>query len=540
MSIHSRNTLRTGLVRADTAAAVGRLSTWMVRRLHALLARTDAAAAAALSAVRPAFAGSAMGVCGAALTVAFAAVSSLVPWLASPIAAQSAADLSPEVQQFVSVDAPVVALTHVQLVDGTGAAPVDDQTVVIEDGRITAVGPSGDVDVPDGAEVLDLTGHTVIPGLIGLHDHTFYTTSGRTVQLSFSAPRLYLASGVTTIRTTGSYAPYVELNMQQAIDAGEVPGPRMHVTGPYITGTGGGQIMSEVATPEDARRVVAYWAEEGATWFKAYTRISRAELAAAIEEAHERGLKVTGHLCSVSFQEAVALGMDNLEHGFFTNSDYVQNKEPDTCPAGMNSVNADVDIASPEVQATIRAMVENDVALTSTLAVYELYVPQRPPLEQRVLDALAPAAREEYMAARKQIAAEAETSLMPRIFSKAQAFERAFYEAGGLLAAGVDPTGNGGALPGFGDQRNYELLLEAGFTPVQAIQVMSANGAKVLGVDDRLGSVEAGKLADLVVIDGDPVASPAEIRNITIVFKDGVGYDSAKLIKSVEGLVGIR
>jgi hypothetical protein len=129
---------------------------------------------------------------------------------------------------------------------------------------------------------------------------------------------------------------------------------------------------------------------------------------------------------------------------------------------------------------------------------------------------------------------------MPAVFRNAQAFELAFVRAGGLLGAGVDPTGNGGALPGFGDQRNYELLIEGGFTPVEAIQIMSLNGARILGNDDELGSVEAGKVADLVVIDGDPVARPEEIRNVVTVFKDGVGYDAVRLIESVDGMVGVR
>ena len=129
---------------------------------------------------------------------------------------------------------------------------------------------------------------------------------------------------------------------------------------------------------------------------------------------------------------------------------------------------------------------------------------------------------------------------MADLFPRAQAFEYAFFKAGGLLAAGVDPTGNGGALPGFGDQRNYELLLEAEFTPAETLQIMTLNGARVLGVDADLGSVEVGKIADLVVIDGDPVARPAEIRNVVTVFKDGVGYDSKKLIDSVSGLVGLK
>lgn len=129
---------------------------------------------------------------------------------------------------------------------------------------------------------------------------------------------------------------------------------------------------------------------------------------------------------------------------------------------------------------------------------------------------------------------------MPEVFRKAQEFELAFARAGGLLAAGVDPTGIGGALPGFGDQRNYELLLEAGFTPVEAIQVMSLNGARILGIDGELGSIAQGKRADLVVIRGNPIATPAEIRNVTVVFKDGIGYDSAKLIEAVKGQVGVR
>ncbi|MGH9391696.1 MAG: amidohydrolase family protein, partial [Vicinamibacteria bacterium] len=149
-------------------------------------------------------------------------------------------------------------------------------------------------------------------------------------------------------------------------------------------------------------------------------------------------------------------------------------------------------------------------------------------------------AREEYLVQRKEIAAAAKESVMKDIVPRAQAFEHAFYRAGGLLAAGVDPTGNGGALPGFGDQRNYELLLEAEFTPSEALQIMTLNGARVLGVDKDLGSIAPGKIADLVVIEGDPVARHADIRNVVTVFKDGVGYDSKKLIASIEGLVGIQ
>ncbi len=458
---------------------------------------------------------------------------------ALPCAAQPADTLSDAVRQFVEVGEPTVALTGVQVVDGTGSPAASGRTILIRDGRIAAVGPDAEVDIPGGARVLALDGHTVVPGFVGLHDHTFYMTRGRRVQLNFSAPRLYLASGVTAIRTTGAFSPYSELNLKRSIQDGQEIGPRMFITGPYLSGAGAMSQMFQVSTPEDARRVVAYWADEGVDWFKAYTRIGDEELAAAIDEAHRRGVKVTGHLCSVSFREAVALGIDNIEHGFFTNSDYVPDKQPGVCPPGVRQSLLEVDLEGEEVAATIREMVEQGVAMTSTLPVYELAIPNRPPLEQRVLDMLAPGARDEYLQSRADVASR-DDAPMAELFPKAQAFERMFVEAGGLLAAGVDPTGMGGALPGYGDQRNYELLLESGFSPEQVIRIMSLNGARVLGEDERFGSIEPGKLADLVVIDGDPVRRAAEIRNVTLVFKEGVGYDAPALAESVRGLVGLR
>jgi hypothetical protein len=447
---------------------------------------------------------------------------------------------SPNVQRFISVDAPTVALTHVRLVDGTGAEPGEDRTVLISQGRISAVGPSASVRLPDGAKVMDLSGHTVIPGIVGLHDHTFYTTNLRSVQSNTTAPLLYLGSGVTTIRTTGSHSPYAELNLRRLINTRQIAGPRMHIAGPYLTGGEGTGSMHKVNTPDAVRRVVDYWAAEGVTWLKFYTDVSREVLGAAIKQAHKRGVKVTGHLCSVSFREAVALGIDNVEHGLFVNTDFDPEKRPDFCPPDALAKLAGLDVGGGEAKTTIREMVAGKVPMTSTLAVFELFVPNRPPLEPRVLEAMAPDVKAEYLTSRARLGEAGAFSISPEVFRNAQQFELAFVRAGGLLAAGVDPTGNGGALPGFGDQRNYELLIEAGFTPVEAIRIMTLNGATVLGEDKRLGSIAEGKLADLVVIKGDPIARPAEIRNVAIVFKDGVGYDPAKLIEACRGLVGIR
>lgn len=466
----------------------------------------------------------------------------LVLTLSSPAAAQRASTLGERVRPFVSVSEPIVALTHVQVIDGTGAAPKADQTIVIRDGKIADVGPSARVSVPQGARVMDLAGHTVIPGLIGVHDHLFYTAAGgRAVQMSFTGPRLYLASGVTTIRTTGGRSPYAEINTKAMVDSGRVPGPRIHLTAPYLTGGGKGTSgsMAEVTTPEAARRFVAYWGAEGMQWIKAYTDISRADLGAAIDEAHKRGMKATGHLCSVSFREAVELGIDNLEHGMLTMSDFAAGKPADVCPADYLTGVAQANPAGPEARSVIKLMVDRKVSMTSTLAVFEPFVPGRLANDERTWSMMAPDLRKSYMDARRYIDSAKTSPFTNDVFMRAMAFEKAFFQAGGLLAAGVDPTGNGGALAGFGDQRNYELLVEAGFTPTEVVQIMTANGARVLGVHDRLGTVTPGKLADLVVLRGDLTASPQVIREVTTVFKDGVGYDSAKLIAAVKGRVGI-
>jgi imidazolonepropionase-like amidohydrolase len=464
----------------------------------------------------------------------------LVSLLPRTLPAQRPDSLAEEVRKYVAVDTAVVALTHVMLLDGTGAAPAADQTVVIRAGRIAEVGPAARVTVPAGAQTMDLSGHTVIPGLVGMHDHLFYTAAGgRAVQMSYTGPRLYLASGVTTIRTAGSRSTYAEINLKDAIGRGLVPGPRIHLTAPYITGAPGGGSMDVVTSPEEARRFVAYWASEGATWIKAYTDIRRAELGAAIKEAHKRGLKVTGHLCSVSFREAVALGIDNLEHGMLTASDFDPSKQPDVCPVSTIGRNNEADPRGEAAQATIQALVKHGVSMTSTLAVYEPFVANRPTKEPRVLNAMAPEVRASYMKIRQEIDSTGSGPIAAEGLRSAMTFEREFVEAGGLLAAGVDPTGIGGALAGYGDQRNYELFIEAGFAPEQAVKIMTANGAKILGVQRQLGTVERGKLADLVVLRGDLTSDPTAIRNPTVVFKDGIGYDSAKLIASVQGRVGI-
>ncbi len=451
--------------------------------------------------------------------------------------------LSAEVKAFVSVDAPVVVLTHVRVVDGTGGPAREDQTLVISGGRIQAVGASPAV--PAGAKVMDLSGYTVIPGLVGMHDHLFYPQGGGFfAEMAFSFPRLYLACGVTTIRTTGSIEPYTDLEIKKLIDAGKAPGPKIHVTGPYLEGTGAVIPQLHVLKgPEDARKTVAFWADQGATSFKAYMHISRAELAAAIAEAHARKIKVTAHLCSVTYPEAAALGIDDLEHGpMYYDMEFAPGKEPDVCPSAraMYGITSKLDMAGPQARELIADLVRHKVAVTSTLPVFELQVPGRPPLAERVLAAMTPDARVNYLSRRAGAGATASGPDWAALLKKEMEFEYAFAKAGGMLLAGCDPTGIGGTLAGYGDQREVELLVEAGFTPVEAIQIQTENGARFLGEADRIGTIAPGKQADLVVIHGDPTKNIADIEKVETVFKDGIGYDSAKLLDSVRALVGLR
>jgi imidazolonepropionase-like amidohydrolase len=488
-----------------------------------------------------------------ALAVGLMVQAGAAPSTSSPRVLGPPSPLGAAVQPYIKVSAKRIALTHVSLIDGTGAAELTDRTIVIADGKIVSVGASTDA-VSADATVLDLSGHTVIPGIVGMHDHLYYIArpnldaSGHSEpplvvpQMTFSSPRLYLANGVTTLRTTGSVETYADLNIKHLIDAGTLPGPHIDVTGPYLEGSNSPFIeMHQLRDVEDARKTVAFWAEQGVTSFKAYMNITRAELKAAIEEAHRHGLKVTGHLCAVTYPEAVALGIDDLEHGFFVNTQLDPGKVPDVCPAtaGEPTLLA-MDPEGTQAADLIKDLVAHHVAITSTLPVFEQRVPGHAPLWPRAMDVLTAEARDAYLYLRNLTNTMPRSQIQDRVvaFQHAMALERKFVAAGGLLLAGPDPTGNGGVIPGFGDLREVELLVEAGFTAPEAVQIATLNGASYLGLADRIGSIAPGKNADLVVLDGDPGHAITDIEKVAIVFKDGVGYDSAALLSSVRGRYG--
>ncbi|MEO7218209.1 MAG: amidohydrolase family protein [Gemmatimonadaceae bacterium] len=449
--------------------------------------------------------------------------------------------VSRNVHQYVSVDTTIVALTHVRVIDGTGAPARADQTLILRDGKIAEIGSASSITTPAGAQIIDLTGKSVIPGLVMMHEHLFYPTGpgvyGNTAE---SFTRLYLAGGVTSMRTGGNMNGYGEINIAAAIKRGEKPGPWIDATAPYLQGPGLdiGQLYV-LKNSADARRMVNFWADAGATSFKAYMNITRAELRAAAGEAHKRGLKITGHLCSVTYREAAAAGIDNLEHGFFVSTDFDTSKKPDVCPgqaAGMASMAA-VDPNSAEFKSLVSDLIAHNVAITSTLTVFETFTPGQP--MPPGLDVLDPILKQRFEKFYAGVQANKQPSIFSTLFAKDRAMEIQFVRAGGLLIAGTDPTGAGGVIPGYSNQRQVELLVGSGFTPLEAIKICTLNGATYMGRANVTGSITKGKQADLVVIDGDPSTNISDIQKVETVFRQGIGYDPAKLIASVKGQVGL-
>ncbi|MEO8101524.1 MAG: amidohydrolase family protein [Betaproteobacteria bacterium] len=438
--------------------------------------------------------------------------------------------------------APAVALTHVELIDGTGAGARMDQTLLIRDGRITAIGPAGSVAIPADTKVRDLTGHSVLPGFVMMHEHMFYPAGlGNYTEMLRSFPRLYLAGGATTLRTAGSMSPFGDINLRNEIAKGAIPGPDINVTGPFIEGPGLLFLKVKITRdPPDARALIDYWAKEGATSYKVYMNIPRATLAAVVEEAHRRKHKVTGHLCSITYREAADLGIDNLEHGFLASTDFVKDKAPDACPRQPDVLNslAALDPDGPEAGALIDHLVAKRVALTSTLTIFETFAAGWPLAPSGALELLTADLREQYLSRWSTIAQQGKNQWTD-LLRIGMRLEKRFADAGGHLMAGTDPTGYGGVVAGFSNVRELELLIEAGFTLPQAVRIATRNGAVFLGRDADVGTLETGKRADLIVFKGSVATDARALKDLQWTMKAGVAYDRARILAAMKGKIGL-
>jgi len=452
--------------------------------------------------------------------------------------AMTQTSFSPVVKKFIDYDSSLIAFTHCKLADVKHGKVLDNQTVIVRNGIITAVDDSKKLPAPQGSVVIDLTGKSLLPGFVLLHEHMYYANYSADFsyldvkELPYTFPKLYLACGATTIRTAGSVEPYADLNLKRDIDQGKFLGPAMDVTAPYLEGKGSiFPGMHQLSGPAEAKAFVDFWASQGCTSFKGYMFIDKPTLKAAIDEAHAKGLKVTGHLCAVTYREAADMGIDQLEHGFSVSTDFAPNKKENACPLGAPPI-ASAD--SPKVKALIQYLVDKKTIVTSTLAVLYNMTTLDTTIRPEVLDAMSPDTRNMFLTVYNKMRSPFGNKAM----LEEMKMEKMFSDAGGLLTVGTDPTGSGATLAGYGSQQSIELLTQAGFTPIEAIRIATLNGAKALGLENKIGSIEVGKTADLIVIDGDPFQNIQNIRKIEWVFKKGVGFNSQKIFTSVKGEVG--
>jgi len=440
-------------------------------------------------------------------------------------------ELTLSVLKYVKYKSKVIALTNATVFDGNGSSVKKNQTLVIVNGYFQSIGQASVINIPENATIINLKGKTIIPGIVGVHNHLHIP---HFPFIGEEASKLYLASGVTTIQTCGSASPQKEIELSEKIKNGQSIGPNIVTSGPYFTGKGGNPNMIIPLDEKHIKDTIQYWAKKGVRWFKVYRNTKPHDLEIIIKEAHKHNAKVTGHLCSITFEEAINLGIDGIEHGLNSTSDFRKNKTFGNCDGSREYID-EIIIESKKVKQLHQLMIEKNVFLTSTLAIYEASIPKRAIAVERTLDAMSPFLVSQYQERRKQYdSINSGDDLREKRLKRIMAFEYQFFKMGGTLTAGVDAGRH--ILPGFGDQRNFELLKEAGFTTEEVLKIMTSNGAKVLS-NSEIGSIEKGKKADFVVIVGNIDKS---IRNVELVFKDGYGYDPKLILQEVKGKFGIE
>ena len=428
-----------------------------------------------------------------------------------------------------------VILRGGQLFDGTGDERVPNTQVVVRGGKFLAIG--GELFEAEDAQVIELSDdETILPGFFDLHAHHAVNLFGAgRVDDTESYPSIFLANGVTSVFPAGEVSPEKMLAARRAIDAGEKVGPRIFSSGPYFGRWRKGWKDDEV-TEEQIRAEVDHWADLGARGFKA-KGIREDHLRALIDQAHLHGLTVTGHLDSgyrntVNPRDAILMGIDRIEH--FLGGDALTVDKP----AYDSLVGVTPD--TPEFERIAQLYIDHGVYFDATMSAYGYFGERDPDVFTMWADEpefFTPLIQERVAQrdGRRRVYAQ-----MEKIYWVKRATLLAFHDAGGghLITVGTDHPSDGEYLAGFGQHREMHAMVLSGLPNASVLRCATINGARALGVGDRLGTIEAGKLADLVVVTGNPLEDIRATRNVTLVMKAGRAYDAARLLESVKGTLG--
>lgn len=419
-----------------------------------------------------------------------------------------------------------------QLFTATADQAVPNPGIVVRAGKIAQIG--GQIDERGARVVRIADDEYVLPGFVDVHAHyaVDFFRSGRIDDTSVY-PTLFLANGVTSTFPAGEMQPEKMREARMRIDRGEAVGPRIFNSGPYYGTARPG--WSQEITADSIAKEVDFWVSQGVRGFKAKT-IQPQHLAALIQAAHRYGLTVTGHLDSgfrnsVNPRDAIALGIDRIEH--FLGGD--------AFPADRSAYASfeKLQINTPEFARIMKLFIDRGVFFDATRSAYGYYGKQEPQVFERFTDEqrfLTPYLREVVNARPpRQVHEQFET-----IYWIKRDELKAFFEAGGghLITIGTDHPSWGHFLSGFSIHREMHAIALSGIPNAAVLRMATINGARALGVSDRLGSIEVGKWADMVVVKGDPTRDIRNTRNTRHVVKAGVLYDPAALFTSVEGKLG--
>src|ERR1700678_2765491 len=411
-----------------------------------------------------------------------------------------------------------IALVGGTLIDGTGRDPVPDSVVVIEKGRIVEAGPKSRVKIPSGAQKVDARGKTILPGLWDMHAHFEQVEWGP----------IYLAAGATTVRDCGNEFEFITA-VRDAVASGHGLGPRLLLAG-IVDGTGPSAIgVERVDTPEQAKMWTDKYHDAGFQQMKIYSSVKLEEVKDVAEEAHRLGMTVTGHVpIGLNAYQTIEAGQDQINH-----IPYIVDIMVPTLPADASRLDhanaaANLDLNSRAAQKAIAFLVQHSTVVDPTLALFEFFSASTAKPAASIEPGVLKVAPELQVILADVGPPSPQAEIREKVFAKELAVVGALHKAGVPIVAGTDQT-----VPGHSLHREIELYVQAGFTPMEAIQAATIVPARVMKLDNELGTVEAGKRADLIIVGANPLESIHNIRKVESVVTGGVLYNSAELWKSV-------